>query len=38
MPDFPPEDLEYCLAVDRFDFAMPIERAGGALTLRAKSD
>jgi 2-phosphosulfolactate phosphatase len=35
-PDYPPEDLEYCLAMDRFDFAMPVERAGQALIMRAK--
>ena len=34
-PDYPPEDLEYCLAVDRFDFAMPIERTGEVLVMRA---
>lgn len=34
-PDYPPEDLEYCLAVDRFAFAMPIERAGQALIMKA---
>ncbi len=25
-PDFPPEDLPCCTALDRFDFAMPVYR------------
>jgi len=37
MPDFPPEDLEYCLAVDCFAFAMPIERNGDTLVMRFKN-
>jgi 2-phosphosulfolactate phosphatase len=31
--DFPSSDLEYCLAVDRFDFAMRVRRAGGRFIL-----
>jgi 2-phosphosulfolactate phosphatase len=38
LPDYPPKDLEYCLAVDRFDFAMPIEREGEAVVMRARND
>jgi 2-phosphosulfolactate phosphatase len=30
----PPEDLEFCLALDRFDFAMPVQREGGLLAMR----
>lgn len=36
MPDFPPQDLAYCLAIDRFDFAMPVERQGRFLVMRAE--
>jgi 2-phosphosulfolactate phosphatase len=32
-PEFPLVDLEYCLAVDRFDFSMPIERKKGRLRM-----
>lgn len=31
--DFPPADLELCLQVDRFDFAMPVTRVNGLLEL-----
>jgi 2-phosphosulfolactate phosphatase len=31
----PPADLDYCAAVDTFEFAMPIERAGARLTITA---
>jgi len=34
-PDFHPLDLEYCLAVDRFDFAMPIRRENGLFVMEA---
>ncbi|MFN8497279.1 MAG: 2-phosphosulfolactate phosphatase [Anaerolineae bacterium] len=33
-PDFIPSDLDYALAVDRFDFAMPVRRAGDLLVAR----
>ncbi|MFN8475014.1 MAG: 2-phosphosulfolactate phosphatase [Anaerolineae bacterium] len=32
--DFIPSDLDYVLAVDRFDFAMPVRREGGLLIAR----
>lgn len=32
-PGFPPADLDLALEVDRFDFAMPAETAGGRLCL-----
>jgi 2-phosphosulfolactate phosphatase len=32
-PHLPPADLDYCAAVDIFDFAMPIERESGRLTI-----
>jgi len=32
-PNLPQADLDYCAAVDIFDFAMPIERTGGMLTI-----
>jgi 2-phosphosulfolactate phosphatase len=35
-PEFPALDLELCLQVDRFDFAMPIERQNGHLVMRPK--
>ncbi|MBN1146337.1 MAG: 2-phosphosulfolactate phosphatase [Anaerolineales bacterium] len=35
LPDFPPEDLEYCLSVDRFDFALPVQRRDGLLVMQA---
>lgn len=37
-PGIPPEDLEWCLAVDRFDFAMPIQRKEGTLSMRRVED
>ncbi len=33
-PEFPEADLECALELDRFDFAMKVERAGGLLILR----
>ena len=33
-PDFPAADLDYCTAVDRFDFAMVVERRDGLLVMR----
>ena len=33
-PDFIPSDLDYVLAVDRFDFAMPVRREGDLLIAR----
>jgi 2-phosphosulfolactate phosphatase len=33
-PDFNPADLDYCLAVDRFDFAMPVERRDGTFVMK----
>jgi 2-phosphosulfolactate phosphatase len=33
-PDFPAEDMDCCLALDRFDFALPIERVDGLLRIR----
>jgi 2-phosphosulfolactate phosphatase len=35
-PDFPPLDLELCLRVDRFDFAMLVERENGRLVMRPR--
>jgi len=32
-PHLPPADLDFCAAVDIFDFAMPIERDNGRLTI-----
>lgn len=29
LPDFPAADLDYCLVVNRFNFAMPVRREGG---------
>ena len=34
LPDFPLQDLEYCLQVDRFPFAMQVERQDGWHVLR----
>ena len=34
-PDFPVQDLEYCLEVDRFPFAMQVERQAGRHILRS---
>jgi len=36
-PEFNPADLEYCLAVDRFDFAMPVERRDGYLVMKREA-
>jgi 2-phosphosulfolactate phosphatase len=33
-PEFPASDLDYCLAIDRFDFAMIAQRQGEDLILR----
>jgi 2-phosphosulfolactate phosphatase len=33
-PLFPGTDIEYCLSLDRFDFAMPILREDGRLIMR----
>lgn len=35
--DFPAEDLDCCLDIDRFDFALRIERCSGQLTLRKET-
>jgi 2-phosphosulfolactate phosphatase len=34
-PDFSPTDLEYCLQVDHFDFALSIQRESGQLVMHA---
>ncbi len=34
-PGFVASDLEYCLAMDRFNFAMQVERRDGIFTMRA---
>ena len=34
VPDLPEDDIALCLEVDRFDFALRIERRGGRLVLR----
>ena len=34
MPQFPATDLDYCVSLDRFDFAMPITRENGHLVMR----
>lgn len=34
-PHLPLADLDCCAAVDAFDFAMPVERVGGRLTITA---
>jgi len=36
-PGFPPSDIELALQVDTFDFAMPVNRAGGHLRLTAEA-
>lgn len=33
---FPRSDLDYCTAIDKFDFAMPITREDGKLVMRRK--
>lgn len=35
LPQFPPEDVEHCTALDRFSFAMPVRRENGSLVMRA---
>jgi 2-phosphosulfolactate phosphatase len=35
-PDFTPLDLELCMQVDRFDFAMQVEREDGRLVMRPR--
>jgi 2-phosphosulfolactate phosphatase len=35
-PGFPPTDVELSLAADRFDFAMPVSRGDGYMSLRAQ--
>jgi len=32
--EFPVDDLEYCLAIDRFDFVMPVQRSGDNLLMK----
>jgi 2-phosphosulfolactate phosphatase len=34
MPGFPVSDIEYCVDVDRFDFAMRIRRENGLLVMK----
>jgi 2-phosphosulfolactate phosphatase len=34
MPAFPPADLDYCLQLDHFAFAMPVTRESGLLVLK----
>ena len=34
-PEFPLADLEYCVQVDRFDFAMPVRRRSGLFVMKA---
>lgn len=34
-PDFPPSDLDYCTAIDRFNFAMVATRTGDLWVLQA---
>ena len=34
-PEFPIADLEYCVKVDRFDFAMPVRRREGLFVMEA---
>jgi 2-phosphosulfolactate phosphatase len=36
-PEFPETDLEYCVQVDRFDFAMCVQRRNGLLLMEAVS-
>ena len=33
-PAFPASDLEHCLAIDKFNFAMPIEKERGIYTMK----
>jgi len=34
-PDFPGSDLDYCTAIDAFDFAMPVTKYNGRHVMRA---
>lgn len=34
-PDFPESDLDYCTAIDTFDFAMPVTKYNGRHVMRA---
>lgn len=34
-PDFPASDLEYCVAVDKFNFVMQVEREKGLLVMKS---
>ena len=34
-PAFPLSDLDYCIHIDRFDFAMPVEKEKGRHVIRA---
>ncbi len=36
-PEFSASDLDYCTAVDRFDFAMPVERREGGYVLKIRN-
>ena len=33
-PDFPASDLEYCLAIDKFNFVMQVERENGLYAMK----
>jgi 2-phosphosulfolactate phosphatase len=35
LPAYPLKDLEYCLTINKFDFAMPVQRSGEHLLMRA---
>jgi 2-phosphosulfolactate phosphatase len=35
-PYLPPADLEYCAAVDCFDFALPVERTPSGMRMRRR--
>ena len=35
MPQFPETDIFYCTSLDRFDFAMPVDRENGRFVMRA---
>ena len=35
LPQFPPEDVDYCTRLDHFNFAMPVCRENGYLVMRA---
>jgi 2-phosphosulfolactate phosphatase len=34
-PEFPPEDIEHCTAIDKFDFVMCVTRENGRQVMRA---